>query len=160
MLKTKYPDIQLRIAGGFGKGIRESGYERWMRREMQCRIDFAALGSLTPSEMIKEMKSAAVFVNPSLVESYSLSLAEAMAVGCPCIASYAGAMPEVGGDGCLYFPIADPGVLAQRIDHVFESGPEVEGMTEQARAKSLADHNLHAAVERQKGIYAEVLRNV
>lgn len=160
MLKKKYPDIQLRIAGGIGKGLREGGYERWMRKEMQGRIDFVALGALTALQMIKEMRSAAVFVNPSLVESYSLSLAEAMAVGCPCIASYAGAMPEVGGRACLYFPIADPGVLAQRIEHVFESGSGVADMAVLARAKSLADHSLHAAVERQKEIYEEVLSNV
>ena len=160
MLKKKYPDIQLRIAGAIGKGIRESGYERWIRKEMQGKIDLVALGSLTSPQMIKEMRSAAVFVNPSLVESYSLSLAEAMAVGCPCIASYAGAMPEVGGSGCLYFPIADSGVLAQRIEHVFESGFGIEAMTMVARTKSLADHNMYTAVKRQKEIYAEIFGNV
>ena len=155
MLCRRYPDIQLRVAGGFSSGMRQSGYQKFAIN-MAKRLDIVKLGALSPSEMIEEMHNAAVYVNPSLVESYSMSLAEAMAVGCPCIASYAGAMPEVGGDACLYFPIADSGVLQSRIAQVFDAGKNIVALSEKARAKSLADHNPARAVERQIEIYEYV----
>jgi len=106
------------------------------------------------------LQNAAVYVNPSMVESYSISLAEAMAVGCPCITSYAGAMPEVGGEACLYFPIADAGVLAARIDEVLTRGCGNVKISERLRNKSLSDHNTYKAILRQKEIYGEVIHNV
>ena len=158
MLQRRYPDIQLRVAGGFSSGIRQSGYQKFAMG-MVKGLNVVRLGGLSPKQMIEEMQNAAVYVNPSLVESYSMSLAEAMAVGCPCVATYAGAMPEVGGDACLYFPIADAGVLQRCIARVFEMKDEVCLMSEKAREKSMADHNQGRAVERQIEIYENVLKN-
>ena len=158
MLKGRYPDIQLRVAGGFSSGIRQSGYQKFAMG-MVKGLNVVRLGGLSPKQMIEEMQNAAVYVNPSLVESYSMSLAEAMAVGCPCVATYAGAMPEVGGDACLYFPIADAGVLQRCIARVFEMKDEVCLMSEKAREKSMADHNQGKAVERQIEIYENILKN-
>lgn len=158
MLRVRYPDLQLRVAGGFSSGIRQSGYQKFAMG-MVKGLNVVRLGGLSPKQMIEEMQNAAVYVNPSLVESYSMSLAEAMAVGCPCVATYAGAMPEVGGDACLYFPIADAGVLQRCIARVFEMKDEVCLMSEKAREKSMADHNQGRAVERQIEIYENVLKN-
>lgn len=157
LLQGKFPDIQLRVAGSFSRGIRRSGYQKFAM-DMARGVDVVRLGGLSPEQMIGEMHNAAVYVNPSLVESYSMSLAEAMAVGCPCVTTYAGAMPEVGGDACLYFPIADAGALQGCIAKVFEMKDEVRSMSEKAREKSMADHNQGRAVERQIEIYENVLR--
>ena len=159
MLRGRYPDIQLRVAGGFLGGIRQSGYQKFVM-DMAKGLDVVRLGALSPRQMIDEMKNAAVYVNPSLVESYSMSLAEAMAVGCPCVASYAGAMPEVGGDACLYFPIADPGALQGCIAKVFEMKDEVRSISKKAREKSMVDHDQGRAVERQIEIYESVLKDL
>ncbi len=159
MLQGRFPDIQLRVAGSFSSGIRRSGYQKFAMN-MAKGLDVVCLGGLSPKQMIEELQNAAVYVNPSLVESYSMSLAEAMAVGCPCVATYAGAMPEVGGDACLYFPIADAGALQGCIAKVFEMKDEVRLMAEKARAKSMADHDQGRAVERQIEIYESVLKNI
>lgn len=155
MLQGRFPDIQLRVAGGFSSGIRRSGYQKFAM-DMAKGLDVVRLGGLSPNQMIEEMHNAAVYVNPSLVESYSMSLAEAMAVGCPCVATYAGAMPEVGGDACLYFPIADAGVLHECIANVFEMKDKACSLSEKARAKSLSDHDKHKVVERQLEIYSYI----
>ena len=159
MLQGRFPDIQLRVAGGFSSGIRRSGYQKFAM-DMAKGLDVVRLGGLSPNQMIEEMHNAAVYVNPSLVESYSMSLAEAMAVGCPCVATYAGAMPEVGGDACLYFPIVDAGALQGCIAKVFEMKDGVRSMSEKAREKSMADHDQTKAVERQIEIYESVLKNI
>jgi glycosyltransferase involved in cell wall biosynthesis len=48
---------------------------------------------------------ARLLVQPSLQEGFGLPVLEAMACGTPCLVARAGALPEVGGDACLY---ADP----------------------------------------------------
>ena len=156
MLRGRYPDIQLRVAGGFSSGIRQSGYQKFVM-DLARGCDIVRLGALSPSQMIGEMHNAAVYVNPSLVESYSMSLAEAMAAGIPCVASYAGAMPEVGGDTCLYFPIADAGVCAGRIREIFESHEHAEEAGMAARKRSIEMHDISLGIERQMEIYEEIL---
>ena len=51
-------------------------------------------------------RSAEFFVNPSLWESFSLQIVEAMACGTPVISSNRKALPEILGDAGVYF---DPG---------------------------------------------------
>jgi glycosyltransferase involved in cell wall biosynthesis len=46
---------------------------------------------------------ALVFVFPSLYEGFGIPMLEAFSSGCPVIASNAGSLPEIGGDGAVYF---------------------------------------------------------
>jgi glycosyltransferase involved in cell wall biosynthesis len=55
---------------------------------------------------------ATVFVWPSLYEGFGLPPLEAMASGCPVVSSSAPTMPEILGDGPVYFDPARPGELA------------------------------------------------
>lgn len=161
LLRRKYPDLKLVIAGHHQNGVRQSGYTRWVEKEIsRLGVDAEILGGVDPSRMIKEMKKSAVFVHPSLVESYSLSLAEAMAVGCPCVASYAGAMPEVGGDACLYFPIADAGACAGVIDSVFADPQAARDLGAMAMRRSRALHDVAAGLSRQIEIYEDIFRQL
>lgn len=57
------------------------------------------------SEMQRLYATAAVMVFPSLFEGFGIPVLEAMACGCPVIASDRGALPEVAGDAAL---IVDP----------------------------------------------------
>lgn len=159
MLKSEYPDIRLVVAGGRQSGIRRSGYIRWMMNRIEkSSVPVDVLGSIDPSQMVCSMQDAAVYVQPSLVESYSMCLAEAMAVGCPCVVSYAGAMPEVGGDACLYFPIADAGCCASRIRQIFESKEQAVCLGQKARERSRDMHDSRAGVDRQLEIYRSVIK--
>jgi glycosyltransferase involved in cell wall biosynthesis len=66
--------------------------------------DLAALYSL-----------ATCFVFPSLYESFGLAMVEAMACGCPVVASRTGALPEVAGDAALFCDPQDPASIAEAI---------------------------------------------
>lgn len=56
------------------------------------------LGRVSDAELKALYANAALFVFPSLTEGFGLPPLEAMACGCPVIASSAGAIPEVCGD--------------------------------------------------------------
>ncbi len=61
------------------------------------------------------MKSAHVFVLPSLTERFGIALIEAMAASTPVIASDYGALPEIVGDSGMVVRRNDPDGLAQAI---------------------------------------------
>jgi len=69
-----------------------------------------------PDEKFKEIYSQALcLVHPSLMEGFSLTGLEAMALNCPVIASNASCLPEIYSDSVLYFDPHNPLDLAQKI---------------------------------------------
>jgi glycosyltransferase involved in cell wall biosynthesis len=74
------------------------------------RIDEATLDAL--------YRGAAVLAIPSLSEGFGLPALEAMARGCPVVASKAGALPEVVGDAGVLVPPGDSDSLASALDGI------------------------------------------
>lgn len=52
-------------------------------------------------------QQAQAFVFPSLYEGFGLPVLEAFGNGCPAVLASAGSLPEIGGDGALYFEPKD-----------------------------------------------------
>jgi len=79
-----------------------------------------ALGRVSDAELRALYESALCLVFPSRYEGFGLPPVEAMASGCPVVASRAGAVPEVCGDAALWFdpavPASLPAVLARLLD--------------------------------------------
>lgn len=123
LLKKRYPKIQLRIAGPDLYKIpfiKCSGYERFLikmidKYEIGENVRFC--GRLNAVQIVEKILSANVFVNPSLVESYSASAAEALYLGAPTVLSYAGAMVNFSSKKpvALYYSPMDYRSLAARI---------------------------------------------
>lgn len=60
-------------------------------------------GFVSDNDLKKYYTNAILFVFPSLYEGFGLPLLEAMACGCPVVASNRASLPEVGGNAVLYF---------------------------------------------------------
>ncbi|MFN8032357.1 MAG: glycosyltransferase family 1 protein [Mycobacterium sp.] len=69
---------------------------------------------LTDAELRWLYENAAALVFPSLYEGFGLPVLEAQSLGCPVIASDRASIPEVGGDGALYF---DPDDVTGLLQH-------------------------------------------
>jgi glycosyltransferase involved in cell wall biosynthesis len=74
------------------------------------RVDEATLDAL--------YRGAAALVMPSRSEGFGLPALEAMARGCPVVASRAGALPEVVGDAGILVPPGDADALAAALDRL------------------------------------------
>jgi glycosyltransferase involved in cell wall biosynthesis len=60
------------------------------------------LGYVTDDDLAAIYQNALCFAFPSLTEGFGLPALEAMALGCPVIASNAASLPELCGDAALY----------------------------------------------------------
>jgi glycosyltransferase involved in cell wall biosynthesis len=116
---------------------RRLGLDRWL----------TMTGYLSPAELRKIYRLAAVFVFPSLCEGFGLPLVEAMASGLPVVAAMNSAMPEVCGDAALFCRAEDPESIAEKIQVVLESGPVRQELAAKGRRRALAFRWDKAAAE-------------
>jgi glycosyltransferase involved in cell wall biosynthesis len=79
------------------------------------------LGHVDPEKLVDLYQRCGVFVFPSLVETFGNSLVEAMASGAPVATSRAAAMPEVAGEGALYFDPTDINDIAAILESLLKS---------------------------------------
>jgi glycosyltransferase involved in cell wall biosynthesis len=77
------------------------------------------LGYLPGTELPKLYNTARALVFPSLFEGFGIPLVEAMACGCPVVASRATSLPEVGGEAVEYFDPWQVDSIARAIDLVW-----------------------------------------
>ena len=131
ILKGKYPDVKLYIAGNniidcssFKKKIRLTGYGKYIRSlvkkyDLFDNIEFTGL--LNQDEIAKRYLKSNVFVLSSYTENESNSLSEAKILGVPSVCSYVGGVTQRvhhDEDGFLY-PCNEAEVLAYYVDKIF-----------------------------------------
>ena len=109
------PHLRLVIAGADGWGAealsRAIGAARHGDRVVRLGwVDDAGRAAL--------VREAAVFAYPSRYEGFGLPPIEAMAAGVPVVATQAGSLPEVCGNGAALVPPRDPDALAAAIGRV------------------------------------------
>lgn len=161
-VKRLIPQSRLIFAGAIQTGLRKSGYMRLMERFINSNglsDSISFLGSLNTDDLIKAYLQANVFVNPSYVESYSLILAESTYLGVPTVASFAGAMGELGNSkSVLYFSKYDYRSCASSIISIMTNQELAEELSTQSIVFSEEKHNPEIVVRRQFSIYNSVLK--
>lgn len=110
-------DYDLALVGGRYGGVFQDGPTGPGRR-------IRRLGYVTDGELRALYENAVCLLYPSLYEGFGLPPLEAMACGCPVIASTAASLPEVCGDAALYCDPRDPSDIAARIREVLDQ-PEL-----------------------------------
>jgi glycosyltransferase involved in cell wall biosynthesis len=73
------------------------------------------LGRVTAGQLRWLYRNALCVIQPSHYEGFGIPVLEAQQLGAPLICSDAGPLPEVAGDGALYFPPREPERLAAAI---------------------------------------------
>ena len=130
-------------------------------REMDRLLDLAAPLSQTgrfhrlppiPHERLAEMyRAATVYLMPTIrQEGSALSLVEAMACGCPVIASRIGGIPSVLRDGvdAVLVPPGDVEALSAAIARLLDDGPARARLGAEAERSARARYSLDAMLDR------------
>lgn len=165
LLKRKYPNIKLKLAGSINIGDRLlDGYSVFLNNLIKMyglQDNVIYLGSLDENQIIAHLQKANVCVIPSFIETYCLAFAESMIVGTPTIASFAGAMPELAENAkeALFYNSVDYYTCAALIDKVLQDRRLAEKISENGRAKRMKENDMDIVVKTQLDIYNEVLSN-
>lgn len=84
-----------------------TGNKLWDSREEMEMIkkdpNIKLLGLVPENHLPYLYNLASFYIYPSLYEGFGLPILEAQACGCPVLASNMSSLPEVGGDGAIYF---------------------------------------------------------
>jgi glycosyltransferase involved in cell wall biosynthesis len=135
------PGVTLVVAGN---GPERAALERRAREfGVEGRVRF--LGSVSRDDVLRLFRAADASVLPSAWENYPHTVVEALAVGCPVIATAVGGVPEVVRDGenGLLVPPGDPPALAAAVSRFF-SDPALRERLAAAAPGSVAGHTEEA----------------
>ncbi|WP_280819411.1 glycosyltransferase family 4 protein [Pseudaminobacter soli (ex Li et al. 2025)] len=113
------------------------------------------LGRISDDDFKKALEGALCLLFPSRIEGFGLPAVEAMASGCPVVASTAPCLPEVCGQGALY---ADPDDLGAWADAVgsLRFNPKVRQFFVEAGLKQASRYSWRGIAETYLQLMAEV----
>ena len=128
--KHKNVELMVRIA----QLLEGAGIELYMAGDIDAEVvsrqggrvpgNLRLLGRVSDHDLAKLLSRALCFVSPSRIEGFGLPAVEAMALGCPVVASSAPCLPEICRDAALY---AAPDDAAAWVDAIgrLRSDPEL-----------------------------------
>lgn len=111
------------------------GYKKIRNQSSGCRKNknIKEIGYVDNDDLVFLYSGAEAFIFPSFYEGFGLPVLEAMACGCPVLASNAGSVPEVGGQAALYFSPNNTDSLVKAIEKIMKD----KGFKEKLKEKGL-----------------------
>ncbi len=133
---------RLVMAGPAGVLHDDSGRAWTLEEYLATHLPTAARGLVqwvgvqTQNQLNELRRQAMVSVVPSRIETFGCTLVEAMSLGCPVIASAAGALPEIVQDdhNGLLFESGSPEDLAQKLRNLLQNPERAAALGAQALA--------------------------
>jgi glycosyltransferase involved in cell wall biosynthesis len=125
-----HPDVALVVVGGDGWGA-----ERFAAavEASPARARIVRPGYLDDRSLDTVLRRASVLAYPSRYEGFGFPPLQAMAAGVPVVATAAGAIPEVVGDGALLVEPGDGDGLAGELVRALDGGGAVDDLVARGR---------------------------
>jgi glycosyltransferase involved in cell wall biosynthesis len=149
------PDAELVVVGpgldgesAFAKSAAASGLER---------VQF--LGPLPHDEVLRLLRTCSAYVHPSLEETFSMAVVEAMAAGLPVVGGQSsGGVPWVLADGAAghLVDVRDPAELADGILLLLRDRPFADSLAAEGRRRAAALFSAEAVASSYLEIYERV----
>ena len=171
IVKRQYPDVILYVAGQDpsktktlkGK-LSVNGYSLFIKHKLkklglQKHIQY--VGPMGAQKVADELSKVHISIVPSAIENSPNSLAEAMIIGTPCIASYVGGNADMLNDGLAgkLYAYNDSVMLANAIIEFFRSDEVTEEFSSISRTIATQRHDPDNIVKRIYEIYSFILND-
>lgn len=154
-------DIEWRIAGVSRDSLIKSVSKSFLGTDFP-NSGFQLLGSLGEQQLVQELLDAHLYVMPSHIENSPNNLCEAMILGLPCIATFAGGTGSILKD-------REEGILIQDGDPWAMAGAVIELMNDfekakryglNARKRALLRHDSETIANQYLNIYENILTHL
>jgi glycosyltransferase involved in cell wall biosynthesis len=155
LILSKFPEAKFTI---IGKGD-EAAIRKHLNEDLNKRVVFN--GGMEHNRLAQFYNNAVICVFPSLYESFGITAVEAMACGCPVIATKVRGFTEYlkdGYNGILVDP-NDSASLAGAIGNLLDDSKLRERLGEAAYQTAKEKYDLKKICDRTINHYAEVLKN-
>jgi len=159
LIVEQFPHAQLRIAGAPEGDYLDVCKRQVERNNLQDEVHF--LGNISIADVQLELSRANCLVVPSFQENAPLTIAEAMAVGVPVVASNVGGIPEMiedGNTGLLIDP-HDIRSISDAVLKIFSDERLARSMGQSAKETAREKYSASIACERTLRAYREILEN-
>ncbi len=170
LLRKKYPDVHLNIAGGntlishdWRNVLKRTAYNHYLNR-LICRLDLqnniSFTGTISAEQMRQQFLRSNVYVLPSAIENSPNSLGEAQILGVPVVSAEAGgilSMVKHQENGLIY-RYEDTVQLAYWIEKLFEDPELAIRMGKNARVEAFIRHDRKKNAETLMKIYQDVFQ--
>jgi glycosyltransferase involved in cell wall biosynthesis len=159
IVRQAIPGVRLKVAAGIAK---RSGYGRHVVRKI-ARLGLTdsidLMGYLGASDLVVHLRSSHCFVAPSVIDNSPNSVCEAMLVGLPVVASYAGGIPSLirHEHSGLLAPPCEPALLAHRVFRILTDDALAAALGQQARQAARQRHDATKIVASLLFAYQDVL---
>ena len=151
----RVPTVRFVIAGD--GDLREPLRARVAELQITEQVLFA--GARPLGELARWLGAADLFVLSSHHEGMPLSLIEAMAAGCPVVATSVGGITDVVDADTIgrLVPPKDPGALAGAIIEVLTNADQRRAMATAARSRAVTAFDVRTCYQKTAAIYQEIL---
>ncbi|MEP7326960.1 MAG: glycosyltransferase family 4 protein [Gemmatimonadota bacterium] len=123
------------------------------------RLDIRFLGMLPPAELRAVFAAASVFIHTCAVETFGLSVAEAMACGRPVVVSEGGGLAEVVADAGILVPPDDQAGFVRELEALLQDSAAREMLGAGARLRMLELFSVEHMVEEYERLLVEVVES-
>lgn len=147
-LHPDFPHLKLVIVGRDVAGA--IGQLTHQARQLGLADQVLLCGAVSDQELEQLYAQARVFVFPSLVEGFGLTVLEAMAHGVPVVTSHCTSLPEVVGEAGITLRPDDPSAWAEAIARLLREPAQAQALAMQARLRAAHftwDRTAHVALD-------------
>lgn len=125
-VKEKHGDVKLVLVGGNGWLWQQT---REYAQKNKYTQDIIFTDNIPFEDVVVLVRSAKVFIFPSLYEGFGIAGLEALASGTPVVAARNSSIPEVLGNAAMYFDAQDSNECAERVMNMIDDKIQRENMT-------------------------------
>jgi glycosyltransferase involved in cell wall biosynthesis len=153
--RSQHPNLHLVLAGPDALGYRATLQRQIQSLNLENAVTFTGL--LTGDRKWSLLKSADVFVYPSLSEGFSIAILEAMAMACPCIITTGCNFPEATDVAYIVEP--EPEAIAAALHQVLVDLPTAKILGDRAQHFVQQRYTWAATAATLQQVYTSLISN-